>query len=151
MIETDVAFQLKGTHQKIIQMMQRKIDEYGLTFGLVHLMMLIEKYPNSSQKRLAKEMRFTQGAMSSVVKRLLNINMIKQIPLEEDMRFNRLVLTEKGRSLIDDYRDHIFERYESIFYGFTEDELNQLHDYLLRINHNLENMNTDNNLSNFKK
>src|SRR5690625_2171338 len=119
MMETDVAFQLKGTHQKIVQMMRLKIDEYGLTFGLMNLMILIEKYPNSSQKELAKEMKFTQGAMSGMVKKLLNINMIKQTPLEEDMRFNRLVLTAKGKSLIDDYRDHIFKRYENIFDGFN--------------------------------
>ena len=151
MMETDVAFQLKGTHQKIIQMMQLKIDEYGLTFGLINLMSLIEKHPNSSQKELAKEMRFTEGAMSSMVKRLLKINMIMQTPLKEDMRFNRLVLTKKGESLIDDCKDHIFARYESIFDGFEENELKELHDYLLKINKNLNNMNDEDSLSNFKK
>lgn len=43
MLETDVALQLKESHQKILQIMQLEIDEYGLTFGLLHLMMLIEK------------------------------------------------------------------------------------------------------------
>ncbi|HLR21658.1 MAG TPA: MarR family transcriptional regulator [Tissierellaceae bacterium] len=151
MIETDVALQLKGTHQKIMQMMQLKIDEYGLTFGLINLMILIEKNPDSSQKELSKKMKFTQGAMSIMVKRLLKINMIKQIPLEEDMRFNRLVLTQKGKSLIDDYREHIFQRYEDIFNEFKESELIELHNYLLRINTNLDNLNEENSLSNFKK
>jgi len=151
MIETDVALQLKGTHQKIMQMMQLKIDEYGLTFGLINLMILIEKNPDSSQKELSKKMKFTQGAMSIMVKRLLKINMIKQIPLEEDMRFNRLVLTQKGKSLIDDYREHIFQRYENIFNEFKESELIELYNYLLRINTNLDNLNEENSLSNFKK
>lgn len=150
-METDVALELKETHQKVMQMMQLKIDEYGLTFGLVHFMMLMEKHPDANQKELAKAMRFTQGAMSTVVKRLLNINMIEQIPLERDMRFNRLVLTEKGKSLIDDYKEHIVRKYENMFSGFDENELMELHDFLLRINQNLESINNENSLSNLKE
>ncbi|MBC8590928.1 MarR family winged helix-turn-helix transcriptional regulator [Wansuia hejianensis] len=151
MIETDVALQLKETHQKVVQIMQSKIDEYGLTFGLLHLMILIEKKPNANQKDLAKDMRFTQGAMSVVVKRLLKLDMIKQIPLESDMRFNRLVLTEKGKSMIDDYREHILKKYENMFKGFNNSELIELHDFLLRINQNLDNINSTNSLSNLEE
>lgn len=151
MIETDVALQLKETHQKVVQIMQSKIDEYGLTFGLLHLMILIEKKPNANQKDLAKDMRFTQGAMSVVVKRLLKLDMIKQIPLESDMRFNRLVLTEKGKSMIDDYREHILKKYENMFKGFNNSELIELHDFLLRINQNLDTINSTNSLSNLEE
>lgn len=146
MIETDVALQLKETHQKIMQMMQLKIDEYDLTFGLLHLMMLIDKNPHANQKELAKEMRFTQGAMSIVVKRLLKLNILEQVPVEQDMRFNRLILTEKGKSFIKDYREHLFKKYEDMFTGFDKDELIKLHDFLLRINQNLDNMNNENSL-----
>lgn len=148
MIEKDVAMLLKGTHQKITQLMQRKIDEYGLTFGQLHLMMLIKKHPDASQKYLAKEMRFTEGAMSSVVKRLLSINMIDQISLESDMRYKRLVLTDMGQSMIDDYREDIRSKYSDMFVGFSNKELIQLNGFLLKINTNLESMN--NKLDNLK-
>lgn len=147
MIETDVAMQLKETYQKITQMMQLKIDEYGLTFGLLLLTMRILNNPDANQKELAKEMRFTQGAMSSSVSRLIKLNMLEQISLESDMRYNRLVVTEIGKSMIDDYKEHLFKRYKDIFKGFNEDELMKLHDLLLKINSNLENMNKQDNLN----
>lgn len=141
MIETDVAMQLKKTHQGILRIMQAKIDEYGLTFGLVHLTMLIDKNPDANQKDLAKEMRFTQGAMSSSVKRLIKLDMLEQISLETDMRYNRLVVTQKGKTMIEDYKDHLLKKYENMFNGFNHNELIKLHDFLLKINKNFDNMN----------
>lgn len=143
MIEKDVAMLLKGTHQKITQLMQQKIDEYGLTFGQLHLMILIKKYPDVSQKYLAKEMRFTEGAMSGVVKRLISLSMIDQITLESDMRYKRLVLTDMGQSMINDYKEHVHIKYDDMFAGFNNEELIELNGFLLKINKNLDNINNN--------
>ncbi len=137
---------LKETHQRIIQIMQQKIDEYGLTFGLLHLTFLIEKNPDANQKDLAKAMRFTQGAMSSSVKRLLKFNMLEQIPLESDARYNRLIVTEKGKCILNDYKDHLLKTYKDIFKGFDRDELEKLDQLLLKVNENLNNINKESNL-----
>lgn len=141
MIETDVAMGLKKTHQWITQLLQHKIDEYGLTFGLLSLAIRIHKNPDASQKELAKQMRFTEGAMSVAVKRLINLNMIEQIPLKSDMRYNRLITTDFGESVIDNYREYVFKKYQDIFEGFNEKELKELDNALSKINKNLEEMN----------
>lgn len=148
MIESDVAMELKETYQRITQMMQQKIDEYGLTFGLVHITILIDKNPDANQKDLAKEMRFTQGAMSSAVKRLINLNILKQVHLESDMRYKKLVVTKKGKVMIADCKDYISNIYKDVFYGFEHDELTKLNDSLLKININLDNMNKQGNFKN---
>lgn len=138
MFESDVAMKLKAIHGKIGQIMQQKINEYDLRFGLLHLAILVKKYPEKNQKEIAKEMRFTQGAMSHSVKILLEKDILKQIPLESDMRYNRLVVTERGNNLIDEYESYITSVYEDIFIGFNQEELKNLDDYLIRINKNLD-------------
>lgn len=140
MKESDVALQLKETHQKIMQLMQVKIQEYGLTFGQLHLLMLVKKNPDLNQNQLALEMKFTKGAMSTVVKKLINLKLLEQIQLASDMRINRLHITDKGKSIIEDYQENLIKVYEDIFSGFDENQLIQLNDYLLLINNNLENM-----------
>ena len=50
MYESDVAIQLKETHHKISQVLQHKIDEYGISFGLLFLTMRIYNNPNANQK-----------------------------------------------------------------------------------------------------
>mgnify|MGYP000964648034 CR=1 FL=1 len=144
MIEKEVAMQLKESHQRITRIMQQKIDEYGIKFGQLHLMMLIDKYPEANQKDLAKEMRFTEGAMSCMVKHLLKLNMIEQIPLEIDMRYNRLVLTKNGQSMIDDCKEDLYIKYRDMFKCFSEDELVELNRYLIKINKNLDSMDKSN-------
>lgn len=138
MIETDVAMKLKETQARLGQILQQKINEYDLNIGLLHLAILVEKYPNASQKELAGKMRFTEGAMSTAVKRLIKLNILEQIPLETDLRYNRLIVTKKGNCLIKDYKEYIFQVYKDIFLGFEDDELKILDNFLEKINANLE-------------
>ena len=99
MVEREVAMQLKGIQQKTGQMMQQKTHGYGLTFGNLHLMMIVKKYPDKNQKFYAKEMRLTEGALSGMVKHLLKLDMLEQIPLEIDMRFKKYYESKTGEIL----------------------------------------------------
>lgn len=148
MIERELAMQLKEVNQKITNIMQVKFDEYGLTFGLLYLMMLIKKNPKASQKELAKQMRFTQGAMSISVKRLIKLNMVKQVQLETDARYNKLVITEKGQDMIDDYQDYLYKIIKDVFDDFSQEELLKLNDFIMRVNKNLEKINNKDSLIN---
>lgn len=143
MFETDVAMQMKEINTKLAQLMQQKINEYDLRIGLLHLAMLVKKYPDKNQKDLAKEMRFTEGAMSHSVKRLIKEGILEQIPLETDMRYNRLAVTNKGDKFINDYESYIQQVYKNIFMGFEENELKELDKYLKKINANLEKIGKD--------
>lgn len=138
MIEADVAMHLRKTHQRITQLMREKIDEYGLTFRLLHILMLIDKNPNANQKELSDNMRLTQGAVSGSIKRLIKLSMLEQVPLESDMRYNKLLITENGKKIIDDYKEHVNIRYQDMFLGFKDDELVEFNIYLTKINENLD-------------
>ncbi len=138
MLKRDVTMRLKAVHSGMANIMQQKINEYDLRIGLLHLAIMVQKYPEKSQKELAKEMKFTEGAMSQSVKRLINENILEQIPLETDMRYNRLVVTAKGETLINDYQEYLLKVYEDLFIGFKEEELILLDNYLQRIRINMD-------------
>lgn len=144
MIEANVAMHLRKTHQRLTQIMREKIDEYGLSFRLLHIVMLIDKNPDASQKELSGMMKLTQGAISCSIKKLIKLDMIKQIPLEEDMRYNRLVITDNGKAIIDDCKDHVHARYQSMFVDFSHDELAQFDMFLAKINANLDGISEQN-------
>jgi len=140
MIETDLAMHFKKIYHRVTQLMQKRIDEYGLTLGLLHIAIIIEKNPKISQKDIAKEIKVTEGAVSTSIKKLLKLNILEQIPLESDMRYRRLVLTRLGKSIIDDYRDSLPNIYREMFNEFSQDELIKLGNFLFKINNNLDNM-----------
>ncbi|WFA07993.1 MarR family winged helix-turn-helix transcriptional regulator [Tissierella sp. Yu-01] len=141
MIQSDVSAQIKEIYQKITQLFQHKIDEYGLNFRLVFLTIKIQNNPNASQKELAEQVKITQGAMSGAIKKLIKLKMIEQIPLESDSRYNRLVVTNLGETIINDYKDFVHSQYQQMFDGFTEEELFELHEVFTKLNNNLDNMN----------
>ena len=140
MIETDLVMHFKKIYHRVTQLMQKRIDEYGLTLGLLHIAIIIEKNPKISQKDIAKEIKVTEGAVSTSIKKLLKLNILEQIPLESDMRYRRLVLTRLGKSIIDDYRDSLPNIYREMFNEFSQDELIKLGNFLFKINNNLDNM-----------
>ena len=141
MLELDVVAAFKKTHRRISEIMHRKIKDYNLTFRLFNILMLIKDSPNASQKDLANRMQLTQGAMSGSIKKLLELNLIEQIPLEEDNRYNKLVITKKGSKVIEDYFEDLNERYSLMFDGFSEEEFEQFNKSLLKLNENLNKIN----------
>src|SRR5690625_4729437 len=118
--------------------MREKIGEYGLTFRLLYILMLIAQNPDTNQKELAEQMRLTPGAVSGSVKKLIALGMLEQIPLKDDLRYNKLVLAEHAHAVMKDYEEHVFLRYKELFLGFTEDELYDFNNSLLKINANLD-------------
>lgn len=138
MIERNLAIELKVTAQKISNLMQLKFDEYGLTFGLLYLMKLIDNNPKANQKELASKMRFTEGAMSLSVKRLMKLGMVEKAQLESDMRYHKLVITDKGREVLCDYQEYLYRIMKDMFEGFNEEELKKLDEFILRVNKNLD-------------
>lgn len=138
MLEANVAMHLRKTQQRLTQMMRGKINEYGLTFRLLHIVMLIHKNPEANQKEIATMMKFTQGAMSTSIKKLTKLNIVEQVPLEEDLRYNKLRITEHGRKVIEDYEEHVRMKYKDLFLGFEEVELTEFNRFLAKINENLD-------------
>lgn len=138
MFEKDISVTLRKTQQKLIDLNRQKIEQANLSFRLFHILVLIKEQPEWNQKDLAKAMKLTQGAISGSIKRLLNLEMIMQVPLEEDNRYNRLVVTDKGYQVIDDFESDVNRRYVDMFDGFSADDLRQFNAYLNQLNSNLE-------------
>lgn len=138
MLEARLAVHLRKTQQRLKQMMREQIGEYGLTFRLFHILKLIEENPGANQKEIATQLKFTPGAMSGSVKRLIELEMIEQIPQVDDLRYNRLTVTEHGKAILKECREQAEIRYKRIFAGLTEEETDSFSQILTKINANLD-------------
>mgnify|MGYP001230601328 CR=1 FL=1 len=138
MIEQKLILQFKEINQKLLSIMQKKSHEYDLTFGLIYLLMVIMNKPNTTQKELAKEMRFTEGAMSISVKKLIKLKMVEQIQSQFDARCNTLAVTEKGRAVVEDYKHYLKGIFQDVFKGFNQNELEEMSELLMKMNGNLD-------------
>lgn len=87
---------------------------------------------------LSAQTSLANTTLTAMLDRMENIGLIVRKPDPKDRRNRLIALTEKARSLQDDYTK-ISQQMNKIYYtGFTETEIVQFEAYLQRILNNLE-------------
>jgi len=91
-----------------------------------------------SISRLSSQTSLANTTLTAMLDRMENIGLIVRKPDPKDRRNRLIALTEKAKSLQDDYTK-ISQKMNEIYYtGFTEAEIMQFESYLQRILNNLE-------------
>lgn len=87
---------------------------------------------------LSAQTSLANTTLTAMLDRMENMGLIVRKPDPKDRRNRLIALTEKAKSLQDDYTK-ISERMNEIYYtGFTEEEIRQFESYLQRVLNNLE-------------
>ena len=87
---------------------------------------------------LAAQTSLANTTLTAMLDRMENSGLIVRKPDPKDRRNRLIALTEKAKSLQDDYTE-ISQKINEIYYdGFTETEIMQFESYLQRILNNLE-------------
>lgn len=87
---------------------------------------------------LSAQTSLANTTLTAMLDRMENIGLIARKPDPKDRRNRLIVLTEKAKSLQEDYMN-ISQRMNVIYYaGFSETEIEQFESYLQRILNNLE-------------
>ena len=91
-----------------------------------------------TQKELAEAMNTSAAAMSATLKRLQKAGLVERLSLEEDSRKNKIRLTEKGKKFHEDTFGKTLAIDKTMLNGFSEEETQQLFEYLDRIQANID-------------
>ena len=86
------------------------------------LMILARHDKLPSQKELAEYLNVTPAAITIALKKIENDGYVEKT-LGQDNRYNELRITGKGRELVKKTRKIFTEADESMFVGFTDEEL----------------------------
>lgn len=112
------------------------IDEFNGAQGRI-LYVLWQK-DEISISSLSAQTSLTNTTLTAMLDRMEKSGLIVRKPDPGDRRNRLIVLTEKAKSLQDDYT-RISRRMNEIYYsGFTEEEIVQFESYLQRVLNNLE-------------
>ena len=115
----------------------RAASEIGLYDGQMPLLETLERDGCLTQKALADRLHVSPASVAVSIKRMQKCGIVDKMPSEEDLRYNRVMLTDKGRDLTRRTRA-LFDRLdEELFAGFTLNECEQFYGYLCRMTQNL--------------
>ncbi len=109
----------------------------GLYFGQPTILEYISKNEFCTQKELAEHLHISPPSVATTLKRMEKSGFIERKSDDFDSRKKRLVVTEKGKKILTDFRKICDETDKELFRGFTYEELDTLFMYLKRLNMNL--------------
>jgi DNA-binding MarR family transcriptional regulator len=90
-----------------------------------------------TQRELAQELDLSPATVTVSIKALLRKGYLRKLPDEDDLRKNRIEITEKGREAADKCRRAFDLLNEAMLRGFTESEIEEVSHYFARMSANL--------------
>ncbi|WP_066715668.1 MarR family winged helix-turn-helix transcriptional regulator [Clostridium sp. Marseille-P299] len=121
-------------HRRIVE---QSLQETGVYRSQHQLLMYISRHLNQSQTEIAEGMEVTPATVAVSLKKLEKGGYIEKIVDENDNRFNKIEITEKGGTIVKD-SIRIFQSIDKVmFQDFSVEELLQLQDFMIRIKKNL--------------
>ena len=140
-METKGGFLISRIKQMGTRIFDRMLTESGVdSFNGAQGRILYVLWQNDdvSISSLSAQTSLANTTLTAMLDRMENIGLIVRKPDPKDRRNRLIALTEKAKSLQDDYTK-ISERMNEIYYtGFTEEEIRQFESYLQRVLNNLE-------------
>lgn len=130
---------------RIKQMGTRIFDRMLATSGIDafngaqgRILYVLWQNDNISISSLSSQTSLANTTLTAMLDRMENMGLVVRKPDPRDRRNRLIALTEKAKSLQDDYTEISQKMNETYYTGFTETEIEQFESYLQRILNNLE-------------
>jgi DNA-binding MarR family transcriptional regulator len=132
---------MKEIHQighMIKGQLRHGIREMGLKeVGHPYILKVLDEPHNKgqvdNQRDLAEVLRISPAAIAQSIKRMEQEGLLLKISDENDLRVNQITITDKGRAYVEQINHGLQVLAEQIFTDFTEQEIQQYHEYNTRI------------------
>ena len=131
----------KATMQKMIcvvrshrSVFEKNISKLGLHQSQHQLLMYISKKGEvASQKEIAEKFGITPAAVARTLKGLETDGFIEKKTIENDSRFNKIVITPKGQEAVEKTKEIFLQIDSDIFGDFSIDDVMEFNSYLDKI------------------
>jgi DNA-binding MarR family transcriptional regulator len=118
--------------------MHELLGELGLHRGEPWVLYALWEQDGLAQSELTKQLNRSPSTITKTVQRMEKVGLVERRADAHDERVSRVYLTDAGRA-IRTAVDGVWQRLnQEIFGGFSDEELAQLHDLLVRVCDNLE-------------
>ncbi len=112
--------------QRSMRDFKRFMDETGLSFSQVNILMRLVHAGITSVSEIGGQMGVTNAAASQAVERLVQLDLIERTEAPDDRRTKRLALTQKGRVLIEQGIEARSKWIEGLMDVLTSDQQNMI-------------------------
>ncbi|MBI9051059.1 MAG: winged helix DNA-binding protein [Anaerolineaceae bacterium] len=124
--------------------MRRGFERSGLEkIGHPYILNVLAESGNDghidTQQELSKVLKITPAAIAQAIKLMDREGLLQKISDEKDLRVNKIAITDKGREYVKKMNSGMGYLAEAFFANFTEEEMEQIHQFNQRLIENLKN------------
>lgn len=124
------------THRTRHQKMLKTLDLY---YGQHMVVMELFIHGGSTQRDIAERLDISAAAVAMTLKKLIKNGLVFREAMPGDQRCNIVSLTEKGNSVAEICIEKFKETDKEMFKGFSDQEMEQLENYFMRMLDNIQN------------
>ena len=132
-MDRDINDYFREITQSIYQLLDSKLEKYGVVKGQAQLLLIIRDNEGCTQKDLANYFNVKYSSMSERISKLENSGLIKRIHEDGNFKNNRIYITKEGRVVSTQCRKILKEFEKTLFAGFSKKEIAQLESMLLKL------------------
>jgi DNA-binding MarR family transcriptional regulator len=129
----NIGFHLRIVQMRVFREFYRTFEGSGVTPGMHTVLAIIRDNPGIRQRNLAELLMVREPNMTRMIQGLQGSDLIAREIDKTDRRAFHLVLTEKGRALMDGVQARMDSFEEKLLGGLDSKERKALRDYLGRI------------------
>ncbi|MCI8417380.1 MAG: MarR family transcriptional regulator [Lachnospiraceae bacterium] len=135
----EIAHRMKIIHNTFAWSGNRSLEKYGLTVTQIELMLYLLHNPDETiyQKEIERTFRLSNPTVTGILGRLEEKGMIVRQVDSRDHRYRVVVLSPKGRQVVQEMEGRLHETENEVFGCLTEEETDQLLALLDKVTANL--------------
>lgn len=129
----NIGFHIRIVQMRVFREFYRTFEGSGVTPGMHTVLAIIRDNPGIRQRTLAELLMVREPNMTRMIQGLQGAELITREVDKTDRRAFHLILTEKGRALMDGVQARMDSFEEKLLGGLDSKERKNLRDYLERI------------------
>jgi DNA-binding MarR family transcriptional regulator len=114
------------------------LNQFGLFRGQGMLLKFLHHHDGLTHSEIAEKLEISPAAVTKVIKRLEEQNYLRRQPDPKDDRVSRVFIQPEGKKVEEEIHSIFHQLDDRMFQGFSEEELEILHGYLVRMQLNLQ-------------
>lgn len=115
----------------------RKVADLNVTRSQWAMIAVVARYPGSTQRTIAEYLEMSEASAGRLIDRLCADGLLERRDRRDDRRARAVYLTEAARPLLETLGKIAGESEKTMFKGFSDDEVQQLLNFMNRIYDNV--------------
>ncbi|CAM2846124.1 MarR family transcriptional regulator [Hathewaya histolytica] len=128
----EIAMLIREIYSSTMCIVSESLKGSGLTHQQIMVLKLIAHNGPVNISQLCREMSLTKGTVSGIISRLEEAEYVRKIKDEDDKRNTYVTFSGKGKEFVNSFRNKINESFDKIFENFTEEEIKELKNNLIK-------------------